>query len=63
MTAITDSHEAPTSARELHAAMTDLRHGRITSYEFRSIMRASREHNGQARHDRLKAEAIAATNR
>jgi len=52
----------PTTAKDIHTAMTDLRTGKITPDEFRAIMRASREQNG-AKHDMLKAVAVAASNR
>jgi hypothetical protein len=52
-----------TTAKDMHTAMTQLRKGKITPDEFRAIMRASREQHGQADHDRLKAVAVAATNR
>jgi hypothetical protein len=52
-----------TTAQDINAAMTQLRKGQITPDEFRAIMRQSREEHGEAGHDRLKAIAVAATNR
>jgi len=55
--------KSPETAKDIHAAMTRLRAGKISPDEFRAIMRASRERHGQAEHDRLKAIAVAAANR
>ena len=52
-----------TTAKDIHKAMTDLRKGKITPDELRAVMRASREQNGEAEHDRLKAIAVANFNR
>jgi hypothetical protein len=50
------------TARKYKQAMDDLRKGKISAAEFRAISRASREQNG-ADHDRVKAFAVAASNR
>lgn len=52
---------AMTNAQDIHKAMVDLRTGKITPDEFRKIMRASREQDGN--HDQRKAIATGAFNR
>lgn len=52
-----------TNPKDIHKAMVDLRTGKITPDEFRKIMRASREQNGETGHDRAKGIATAAFNR
>lgn len=47
------------TAKDIHAAMVQLRTGQITPDEFRAIMRQSREQNGEQTHDALKAKATA----
>jgi hypothetical protein len=51
------------SATAIKQAMDDLRAKRITADGFRAIMRASREQNGEAGHDRLKFAAAAQATR
>jgi hypothetical protein len=46
------------NAQSIHAAMVDLKQGKITPDEFRAIMRASRQRNGEAEHDRAKGVAL-----
>lgn len=49
---------APT-ARDLYDALLALRKGEATPDETRAVMRRSRERNGAAEHERLKAVAVA----
>jgi len=51
------------TAQTYKQAMDNLRKGKITPDEFRAIARASREQNGAAEHDRIKALAVASSNR
>lgn len=47
------------TAKDMHAAMVQLRQGKITPDEFRAMMRQSREQHGEQGHDALKAKATA----
>jgi len=51
------------TAQDLHTAMTDLRKGKITPDQFRAVMRESKAQHGEAKHNLLKIQAIAASNR
>jgi hypothetical protein len=46
------------TATDIKRAIDDLRAGRISADEFRSVMRASREQNGEDLHELLKAAAL-----